>query len=205
MYCGGKGILVAIEGIDGAGKTTVAKIMVEKLKELGYMAEYTYEPSQSLFSEALKKYIDTYGEAEPEIETLAMALDRLYHVKKVIEPLLDRGCIVVSDRYLYSSIAYQGARGINIEWIENVNKFVKKPDIAIYLRIPINVALERIRGRESSRWRYFESIDRLKKVQEIYELLVSKGILISINATQSIDEIIKECLDIVLKKIREIK
>jgi len=191
---------VAIEGIDGAGKTTVAKKLVEKLKELGYNAVYTYEPFSSPFSEALKKYIEEAGEVEAEIETLAMALDRLFHVKKVIEPLLKNGYIVITDRYIHSSLAYQGARGIDIEWIKTVNKYAIEPDLVIYLKVPLEVALERIKKKES-KWKYFEDVNRLKKVQEIYELFASRGALIAIDATQNIDKVVNQCLRVILSKL----
>lgn len=191
---------MAIEGIDGSGKTTVAIKLVKKLKELGYKVEYTYEPFSSPFSEALKKYIEEAGEAEAEIETLAMALDRLFHVKKVIEPLLKNGYIVITDRYIHSSIAYQGAKGIDIEWIKTVNRYAIEPDLVIYLRVPLEIALERIKKKEP-RWKYFEDVSRLKKVQEIYELLASQGALIAIDATQSVDEIVEQCLRIILLRL----
>ncbi len=191
---------MAIEGIDGAGKTTVAKKLVEKLKELGYNAVYTYEPFSSPFSEALKKYIEEAGEVEAEIETLAMALDRLFHVKKVIEPLLKNGYIVITDRYIHSSLAYQGARGIDIEWIKTVNKYAIEPDLVIYLKVPLEVALERIKKKES-KWKYFEDVNRLKKVQEIYELFASRGALIAIDATQNIDKVVNQCLRVILSKL----
>lgn len=200
MHLVKEGILVAIEGIDGSGKTTVAKKLVEKLKELGYRAEYTYEPFSSPFSEALRKYIEEEGGAEAEIETLAMALDRLFHVKKVIEPLLKNGCIVITDRYIHSSLAYQGARGIDIEWIKTVNKYAIEPHLVIYLRVPLEIALERIKKKES-RWKYFEDISRLKKVQEMYELFASQGALIAIDATQNIDKVVEQCLRIILIKL----
>jgi len=200
LYFDKEGILVAIEGIDGAGKTTVAKKLVEKLKELGYNAVYTYEPFSSPFSEALKKYIEEAGEVEAEIETLAMALDRLFHVKKVIEPLLKNGYIVITDRYIHSSLAYQGARGIDIEWIKTVNKYAIEPDLVIYLKVPLEVALERIKKKES-KWKYFEDVNRLKKVQEIYELFASRGALIAIDATQNIDKVVNQCLRVILSKL----
>jgi dTMP kinase len=204
MYSDRKGLLVAIEGIDGAGKTTVAKKLVKRLEELGFESEYTYEPYSSPFSEALKRYVEEYGEAEAEIETLAMALDRLFHVRKFIEPLLSKGAIVITDRYVYSSIAYQGAKGADIEWIKIVNKYAIKPDLVIYLRVPLEVALERIKRKEQ-RWKYFEDVNRLKKVQEIYESLVTQGLMISVDATRDIDEIIEDCLNIILTNISKNK
>ncbi|MCC6016308.1 MAG: dTMP kinase [Desulfurococcaceae archaeon] len=200
MYSSRKGSLIAIEGIDGAGKTTTAKILVEKLRELGFEAEYTYEPFSSPFSGALKKYIEEFGEVEPEIEALAMALDRLFHVKKVIEPLLKKGVIVITDRYVYSSIAYQGAKGADIDWIKIVNRYAVEADLVIYLRVPLEIALERMKRKES-KWKYFEDINRLKKVLEIYESLVYQGLMIPIDASRSIDEVVNDCLNLILVKV----
>ncbi|MEM1844976.1 MAG: dTMP kinase [Ignisphaera sp.] len=196
MYSSRKGLFVVIEGIDGSGKTTIAKKLVEKLKSMGYEAEYTYEPFASPFSQALKQYIDTYGGAEPEIEALAMALDRLYHIRKVVLPLLNEGFIVISDRYLYSSIAYQGARGIDLDWIYLVNRYAIEPDVAIYLRVPFDIALERKKQKES-KWSYFEDIDRLKKAQDIYEKLVLLNKLVPVDASRKVDDVINECLNII--------
>ncbi|MEM4849099.1 MAG: dTMP kinase, partial [Ignisphaera sp.] len=110
------------------------------------------------------------------------------------------GYIVITDRYIHSSIAYQGAKGIDIEWIKTVNRYAIEPDLVIYLRVPLEIALERIKKKEP-RWKYFEDVSRLKKVQEIYELLASQGALIAIDATQSVDEIVEQCLRIILLRL----
>jgi len=165
---------------------------------MGYRAIYTFEPYTSLFTEALKKYIEMYGEAEVEVEVLSMALDRVFHVKRIIEPLLVQGYIVVCDRYVYSSIAYQGARNADIEWINIVNRYAIKPDIAIYLRVPLEIALERLKHKQSD-WSYFEKIDIIKKALEIYERLALLGELMAIDATRDIDSVVMQCIKLITR------
>jgi len=195
-----RGILIAIEGIDGSGKTTVANAVVRALNNLGYRAVYTREPTSSKFFEAFDEYIEEFGH-DPLIEVLIMAIDRAYHVTRIVMPLLEHGFIVVTDRYIYSSIAYQGAVGAGIDWIRAVNSFVPMPDIAIYLDVPLNIALNRIRHRSFHRLRHFEFVDRLKKVIEVYRKLVADGLMIAVDATDSIEAVTKRCLDIVLRVV----
>ncbi|MCS7111871.1 MAG: dTMP kinase [Ignisphaera sp.] len=194
------GLFVVIEGIDGSGKTTISKRIVEKFTDMGYRAFYTYEPYASPFTEVLKRYIEVYGEAEVEVETLLMALDRFFHVRKVIEPLLDQGYIVVCDRYVYSSIAYQGAKEGDVAWIRSVNRYAVKPDVAIYLRVPLEVAIGRLKYKQSS-WSYFEKLDRIRRALEIYEMLASLGELIAVDATKDVDSVTKECIKLITKRI----
>lgn len=194
------GLFVVIEGIDGCGKTTVSKKIVEKLSSMGYKTIYTFEPYTSPFSEALRRYIEVYGDAEVEIEILSMALDRIFHVKKVIEPFLNQGYIVICDRYVYSSIAYQGAKNGDMEWIKIVNRYAIKPDIAIYLRVPLEVALERLKYKQSN-WSYFEKLNRLGRALEIYEELASKGELIVVDAVRDIDSVVMECFKLIINRI----
>ncbi len=194
------GLFVVIEGIDGCGKTTISKRIVEKLDNMGYKTIYTFEPYTSPFSEALKRYIEEYGEAEVEIEILSMALDRFFHVRRVIEPFLNQGYIVICDRYVYSSIAYQGAKNGDIKWIKTVNRYAIKPDIAIYLRVPLEVALERLKYKQSS-WSYFEKLDRLRRALEIYEELVLRGELIAVDAVADIDSVAMKCFKLIIDRI----
>lgn len=189
---------MAIEGIDGSGKTTVALSLVKALTRLGYKAVYTRELFSSPFTSSLIEYVE-WHDVEPAIEVLAIASDRAHHIAKVIVPLVERGFIVIMDRYIYSSIAYQGASGADLNWIETVNSFAPPPDIAIYLDVPLEVALSRIPSNSSRRLRYFEYIDRLRKALEIYRMLVNRGVLVSVDATQGIDSVISQCLHIVLE------
>ncbi|MEM0043278.1 MAG: dTMP kinase [Sulfolobales archaeon] len=191
--------LIVIEGIDGSGKTTLARNLVRRLMERGFKSYYTYEPYESPFSEVFRK-IKTLIKTDPTIDALAMTLDRAYHVKMVIEPLLEEGYIVVSDRYYYSTIAYQGAMGADITWIKNMNKVFRKPDLGIYIDVSVDTALERIKMKES-RWPEYEVRELLEKVRKIYLEMVREGELEIVCGEKKAEEVIEEAWRIITGKI----
>ncbi|MCE4615052.1 MAG: dTMP kinase [Desulfurococcales archaeon] len=128
-----KGKFIAIEGIDKSGKTTLAKQLSIKLARMGIRNVVTREPWHPLIThvinEATSKGVDGYAEA------LLFAADRLLHIRSFIEPNLENGEWVITDRYVYSSIAYQTARGAEREWVEEINRYAVRPDITILLDI----------------------------------------------------------------------
>jgi len=188
-----------LEGIDGSGKTTIANMLVEKLSELGYLAAYTYEPTNSeLIGLVLTKYGDL---RDPHVDALLFALDRLLHVKTTIKPLLEKGFVVVGDRYLYSSIAYQAAYGAQLDWVMEVNKWALKPDLAIYLDVEPEIALRRKAGKQS-RFPEFEQLIFLKKVREVYLYMVSLGLLVKIDASRRLEDVYNDVEEIVLNTLR---
>ncbi len=186
------------EGIDGSGKTTIAKEIVKELEEEGLKALYTYEP----YSEEITSILNKLGRGSSAwLETLLMAADRYYHVQEVIEPAINEGMTVVSDRYFYSSVAYQGARGADPDWILTVNRFVRKPDLAIYLDVPPEVGLER-KKHSTTRVRYLEEdMDVIRRVRSLYKELVSEGHLIEVDTSQSIDDVLRECRKIMCREL----
>ncbi|RLG75370.1 MAG: dTMP kinase [Thermoprotei archaeon] len=198
-----RGILIAIEGIDGAGKTTIAKMLVEGLRKMGIKAVYTYEPYDTPVAKLLEQLL---GKISPTAEALMLAADRVIHVDTVILPSLKRCDVVITDRYFYSSMAYQGARGVDIEWIREINRFAPIPDIGIYLDIDVETALERLRRKGlSKRWRYYEeNIAILYKAREIYLGLASRGELMLFDAERPLKEVFTEVKNYVIKRIRKI-
>ena len=189
---------IVLEGIDGAGKTTVAKKIVSLLTKEGIQALYTYEPYTKDLTEMLKKYGRSLGGV---METLLMAADRYYHINEVIKPALSLGKVVVSDRYYYSSMAYQGARGVEISWIKAVNKFVLKPDIAIYIDVPPDLGLKR-KINSLTRLEYLEGdLGVIKDVRAIYKDLVSKGELIEIDGTLGLNDVINSIKKVLCEKL----
>ncbi|MEM0378307.1 MAG: dTMP kinase [Thermosphaera sp.] len=183
MLSSKRGRFIVLEGIDGAGKTTIANLLIKELSALGFESAYTYEPTDSLIVKAVKGEYNSLRDAY--IDALAFALDRLIHVKSIVNPLLEKGVIVVSDRYYYSSIAYQSAMGAPFEWVVELNKFALKPDLAIYLDIPPEVAIARRKGLES-RFPEFEEVSFLSRVRDNYKRMVSNGWLIEVDATENL-------------------
>ncbi len=190
-----KGILIVIEGLDGAGKTTIAKWLVDLFNNAGYNALYTYEPTDSLFVKALKSYNDFRS---AELDALVYAADRLVHLRSKVLPALEEGTIVVMDRYYFSSVAYQGAQGAPIEWVFELNKYARKPDLAIYIDVKPEVGLMRLSKKESlSRFPEYEKIELLRKVREIYLELVNRGLLVLVDGSRELDTVKSKVLEII--------
>ncbi len=192
------GYLIVLEGIDGSGKTTIAKALVAALNSAHIKALYTYEPYNPDFIEMIKKYGKDFGGV---MEALLMAVDRYYHVEKVVKPYLSMGYSVVSDRYVYSSLAYQGARGVSLEWIETLNKFAPKPSLAIYLDVSPEEGLKR-KLNVATRIKYMEEDPEfLHRVREVYKRLVNSGFLIEVDASRKYEVVFQDCVNIVCKKL----
>jgi dTMP kinase len=192
-------VFFAIEGIDGSGKTTQSRDLVDSLIKNGFNAVYTMEPSKGQIGTFIKEKIIMNKKVSPEVEALLFAADRFEHINSEILPLLRKGKIVVSDRYVYASIAYQGAQGIDLEWIESLNYFTIEPDLAIYIDVHPSVGISRKKGKKS----VFENLESLSKVRKIYQDLVDKGNLISINGMKNREEIGKDLYKLAFETIKE--
>ena len=175
----GKGLFIVLEGIDGSGKDTHLKFLAKELRELGYTVVETAEPSRDRVGTFLKRYAKGNEKRLPaESEALLYASDRFDHVKNVITPALLRDQIVISARYYYSSMAYQGAVGVDLDWIKEMNRFALKPDLAFLLDILPEYSLHRLKRRRS----IYEDSDYLRKVRDIYIKLVNEGELVKVDA-----------------------
>mgnify|MGYP000347783307 CR=1 FL=1 len=184
-----KGFFICIEGLDKSGKTTQSALLVEALRRKGYDAVYTSEPSDGNIGRFIREYILNRKErVYAAVEALLFAADRVEHTETVIKPNLENGRIVVSDRYLFSSIAYQGAAGVDIDWIREINKAAIKPDLAIYIDVPVDVIFQRCEGRKS----VMERREIQEKVREIYLKLVKNGELILIDGNRPVREAAKD-------------
>jgi dTMP kinase len=130
-----------------------------------------------------------------EVEALLFAADRFEHIRDVIEPALQRGKIVISDRYIHSSLAYQGARMVDLEWLRKINAFMLKPDLGIYLDVSPKVGL----SRKSKDRTVFENFKLQQKVRKIYLKFVKNGELTLIDASGDIDKVEEAILKVTLR------
>ena len=195
-----RGVFICVEGIDGSGKTTHARRLVENLRRKGFDAVYTTEPTSGEIGKFIRTRILQSRERVPSIiEALLFAVDRIEHVENVIKPALQEGKIVVSDRYIYSSLAYQGATGLNLRWIEEINRFAISPDLAIYIDIPAEVVFERLRRDKS----VMENFQTQCKVREVYLKLVEDGKLVLISGNRPTSEVEKDIFATVLRFIEK--
>jgi dTMP kinase len=146
-----RGRFIVLEGGDGCGKSTQAARLVRRLEARGRLVHSTFEPGATELGLALRELL-LRGEVpvHPRAEALLMAADRAQHVADVVEPALTRGVWVVSDRFVGSSLAYQGAaRGLGVAAIAAVNRFATAglaPDLVVYLRAPVDVLVARRHG-----------------------------------------------------------
>ncbi len=165
------GLLVAFEGIDGAGKTTQAKAAVEELRRRGYDAIYLREPTDGPHGRRLRELMaHGRGSVCPQEEFELFLADRKDDVQQNIRPALERGQIVCIDRYYLSSMAYQGALGLDPEKIRKANEeFAPQPDVILYFRVPPEIGAQRIRASRIGGQDHFEHQTYLEKVAAIFE------------------------------------
>ena len=181
-----KGVFICVEGIDGSGKTTQAHILVEALKKEGFEAVYTTEPSNGVFGKMLRKHILEGTRRVPVVvEAVLFAVDRFDHIESEVKPLLKRGKIVVSDRYVYSSIAYQGASSLSKKWLKEINNRAIKPDLSIFIDVPPEIVIGRINRQKS----VMETLQTQKRVREAYLKLVEEEELLVIDGASSKKEV----------------
>jgi dTMP kinase len=142
------GRFVVIEGGDASGKSTQAALLVERLRGLGRDVVLTFEPGATEAGAAIRELLlHSAGSIEPLAETLLLAADRAQEVADIVRPALARGADVVSDRYVPSSLAYQGVgRGLGIEKVEKLNRWATgglEPDVVVVLDVDDAVAASR--------------------------------------------------------------
>jgi dTMP kinase len=180
-----KGVFICVEGLDGCGKTTQAKLLVSRLRR-SYDAIYTAEPSSGKIGRFIKNHC-LHGDKRGSgvVEALLFAADRFEHVENTVLPALKKGRIVVSDRYVYSSLAYQGATGLELEWIERINEHAVRPDLAIFIDVEPETVVQRLKPRKS----VMENLETQRKVREVYVKFVEKGELIRVDGNKSKDEV----------------
>ena len=180
-------MFIVIEGLDGSGKTTQAKLLAEKLSR-SHRTVYTAEPSRGKIGAFIRDRC-LYGEKRlaTTVEALLFAADRVEHVENEVKPALAEGKLVISDRYVYSSLAYQGAGGLSLEWIKSINKYALKPDFAVFIDVSPETVLQRLNRRKS----VMETLETQRKVREIYLDFVAKGELVRIEGNKPAKEVAK--------------
>ncbi|MCB2154051.1 dTMP kinase [bacterium] len=190
------GLLVAVEGIDGAGKTTQCLMLRDWLHEQGVGCSMFHEPTHGPIGEELRRLARS-GRLEPQQEFEYFRKDRIYDVETNIAPALARGEVVIMDRYYISSIAYQGALGLDAAEIQAANEAIApRPDLIFLLDAPVRDALGRVIERDDAGPNLFEREEYQLEVQRRFALLDMPGIC-RINAARGISEVHEEMREIV--------
>lgn len=200
-----RGILIVLDGIDGTGKTTQAKRLLKTLKKKGYDAVYFREPSDSKWGREIKRKAALADSLSPVQELDLFQRDRLENVEKNLKPALEQNKIIVLDRYYYSTIAYQGAKGIDPLGIQKMNeKFAVRPDLVFILDVAPRVGLCRIEKTRREKDLLFEQEDYLGKVRKIFKGFKGKNIF-QIDAFRSEEDIYGEIEETVCGFLRDLR
>jgi dTMP kinase len=186
-----KGLLIVLEGIDGSGKSTQAELLLEYLRRRGLDALSFREPSAGRWGKEIKRKARRPDSLTPEQELDLFLKDRKENVRRNLEPALRRRKVVVLDRYFYSTIAYQGAKGIDRQRIRELHKpFVIEPDLVFILDLVARKGLARIKNRPDKD-RLFEREEYLVKVRKIFRSLKGKNI-VHVDASAPPDQIARK-------------
>lgn len=209
------GIFITFEGPDGAGKTSVLNAVTAALTlKLGSKIILTREPGGSVIAEDIRRVIlNTENTAmDARTEALLFAASRRQHIKEVIEPALEADKVIFCDRFVDSSVAYQGAgRGIGTDAVFQMNKFAMgnvKPDLTLYFDIPSEIGLTRIqkfRENEINRLDQ-ESLAFHQRVRQAYLELYQANPerIVLIDATPSLEEVTAQALQVILERYPEL-
>ena len=204
-------MFITLEGPEGSGKTTAIQKAVEKLSQMGYEIVRTREPGGTEIAEQIRNVIldKANTNMDPRTEALLYAASRRQHLVEKVWPALKEGKIVICDRYLDSSLAYQGgARGLGIENVLNINLFATEntwPDLTLLFDIDPSIGLARINknaDREVNRLD-LEKLEFHKKVRQTFLDLAARfpDRYVIIDASKSIEEVAKDTLEAIIQRI----
>ncbi len=197
------GRLITFCGLDGSGKTTLLSRLCEDLRKEGEIF-LTKQPTNFVRDSAIfRTFMDSPEHDAFDYRSLSLlaASDRVQHGSKVIEPAMRLGKTVISDRYFYSCLANLRARGyVNDRWIYEIAESVIRPDVAFFIDVPVEVAVERVRKRPEERDRYID-IDLQHRLREEYLRICEENGGVCIFTLNNEDE----CYSIVKKTIERMK
>jgi len=167
------GGFITLEGLDGAGTTTQARMLTDALRNAGYIAEITGEPTENPVGKLIRQVLQgTPPDFDRKALALLFAADRIDHCETLIRPVVNKGGFVISDRYVHSSLAYQ-VENAPLNWIETINKFAIQPDLVIFLDVSPKVAMNRVEKRGSTH-EIFEKLEFQQRVMKNYLTAINR-------------------------------
>ena len=204
------GRFIVFEGLDGAGTTTQARILAEWLQGQGRTVYLAHQPSEGPAGLLIRQILagrtattqadGRLGVVDERVMALLFAADRLDHLTSQIDSRLARGEDVLLDRYILSSLAYQGA-SVSHDFIAAANRYARKPDLTLFLYVPATVALDRVRQRGAKLERY-ETAQQLAAIEREYMRLVGTlASVVSIDGTRPIADVSEQCFAAVQQQL----
>jgi dTMP kinase len=206
------GLFLVLEGVEGVGKTTQARLLLQWMEELGLSVRLAREPGGTAAGEAIREILLDRGELDlgAETELLLLLAARAAFVREIALPVLRTGGILLADRFETSTLAYQGfGRGLDLDRIRDLNRFATqglRPDLVLFLDLPWQVGRERQR-REGKTWDRMESAgeDFLERVREGYRILAdSEDRVVRIDAAPPVAEVQQALRGCLLSRFPEV-
>ncbi len=188
-----EGKFIVLEGIDGSGTTTHTQLLGQWLDNQGYAVILTQEPTDRTIGSLIRRNLKT-KDTSAVLDALLFAADRMDHLESLIIPSLKSNKIVISDRYVESSVAYQTVAGLDIKWVLEINKFAVKPDLTIILDVAPEVGL----NRKLKLGDKFENASFLQAVQKIYLERASTHKYPVINTDISIEKVQEQLKELII-------
>lgn len=183
-----KGLLIVFEGTDGTGKSTQLNLLYDVLQKQGHDVVASFEPTNGTYGQRIRALYSNRDQTSREDELSLFLADRKEHVENLIGPSLVAGKTVLLDRYYLSTIAYQGAAGLDPGMILEKNRFAPEPDLALLLYAPITTGATRITENRGETLNDFEQEDYLQKVQKQFDQMTFPFIK-KVDANRSIEAV----------------
>ena len=204
-----KGLFITFEGCEGSGKTTVSKYLYNRLKEEGYDVIYSREPGGVDIAEQIRSVILNVRNTamDSRTEALLYAASRRQHLAEIVLPALKAGKIVLCDRFVDSSLVYQGyARGIGIDKVWELNQFAIDdcmPDLTLYYDVDVETGLSRVRSRGEMNRLDSENVEFHKSVRKAYQMIAEKypERIVTIDSDRPLREVEEESYTLLKNRI----
>ena len=204
-----KGLFITFEGCEGSGKTTVSKYLYNRLKEEGYDVIYSREPGGVDIAEQIRSVILNVRNTamDPRTEAVLYAASRRQHLAEIVLPALKAGKIVLCDRFVDSSLVYQGyARGIGIDKVWELNQFAIDdcmPDLTLYYDVDVETGLSRVRSRGEMNRLDSENVEFHKSVRKAYQMIAEKypERIVTIDSNRPLREVEEESYTLLKNRI----
>lgn len=204
-------VFITLEGPEGGGKTTHARLLAEAIQSRGFDVLLTREPGGSIIGDQIRDVLMSLDNTsmDPSTEFLLFSASRAQHVREIIKPHLEQGGLVVCDRYFHSSLAYQGyGHGLDLEALHQITRFATaelNPDLIILLDLPVQDGL--IRRREEGEWNRLDAyeVEFHKRVREGYLSMAAEDPArwLIVDATPTLDEIQSEIQQLVFERLSQ--
>jgi len=204
-------IFIAIEGIDGSGKSTQAKNIAKRLEAEGHKVYLTFEPTDMRIGKMIRSILGGKEKADEKVIAALFAADRLDHLLHETQGILKKlaeGYIVITDRYYFSSYAYHGAH-LDMDWVIASNQMaanILKPTVNVFVDVSPEVAMKRINANRET-VEIYETLDNLKAVQSQYlrafEKLQHEEKIVKVNGDETPENVTEAMLEVIQKELKD--